>query len=100
MRNYITHGDKDFELPMWSWDELWIDKMSLLNIEKLPEVRFEKWVQEFIHLNKEDWWEEDWVDDLKNKIIQDALDLQKTDLNVIDNEMLEMVSDYFDKILR
>jgi hypothetical protein len=57
------------------------------------------WLSYFEESNKESWWDEEWATNSKNQIIQDALYIHKNDLEKIDNELLKMVSDYFNNFL-
>lgn len=86
---------------MWSANENWLTNISFVHITDIHMIRWlNEWKDKFENNNADDWWSESWAENSKNQIIQDAMDLHKDDLEKIDNELLEMVSTYFNSILK
>ncbi len=101
LRNHFVHWAKSFHLPMWSADEKWLTDISLVHLSDIDKIRWLKeWKMAFENENKEDWWDEEWAISSKNQIIQNVLDIHKNDIEIIDNELYEMVSVYFNTLVR
>jgi 4-hydroxyphenylpyruvate dioxygenase-like putative hemolysin len=77
-----------------------LTRLEFVHVNEINTIEgLSDWLSYFEESNKESWWDEEWATSSKNQIIQDALHIHKIDLEKVDNELLKMVSDYFNNFL-